>query len=150
MSALARTTKSRNRQHLFAVDGQATGAGGPVGCGGGGGVSSGPPGSGISGGMGSAFPGSGGTGGGSRGSDVGIIFRSPGKKDARRLAGIPSLAKDETLFVALLRLTRLLARLLVGLLVLPLLLLALLALALLLVAILLRLLRVAVLGVVHR
>ena len=53
------------------------------------------------------------------------------------------------LLVPLLRLTGLLTRLLVGLLVLALLLLALLALTLLLVAIR-RLLRVAVLGVVHR
>lgn len=55
----------------------------------------------------------------------------------------------EVLLVPLLGLTGFLARLLVGLLVLTLLLLALLALALLLIAILLRLLRVAVLGVVH-
>jgi hypothetical protein len=57
---------------------QATGAGGPVGCGVGVGMSSGagsPPG--ISGGIGSVLPGSGGAGDGSRGPDLGIILRTP-------------------------------------------------------------------------
>jgi hypothetical protein len=59
-------------------------------------------------------------------------------------------AQDRGLFVLLLWLAGLLARLLIGLLVLALLLLALLALTLLLVAVLLGLLRVTVLGIVHR
>jgi hypothetical protein len=64
--------------YSFFVDPHATGAGGPVGCGVGVGMSSGTglPG-GISGGIGSVLPGSGGAGDGSRGPDFGIILRSP-------------------------------------------------------------------------
>jgi hypothetical protein len=108
---------------------------------------------GISGGIGSVLPGSGGTGPGSRGPDFSIILCSPWRKRCPPFGGHLLLSYDETLFIPVLRLTGLLARLtrlLVGLLVLALLLLALLALPLLLIALLLRLLRVAFLGVVHR
>lgn len=110
----------------------------------------GPPGCGSSGGIGSVLPGGGGTGAGSRG---GFIISLSLDRNARRLAGIPD-TQDKVLLVRLLRigfLARLLVRLLVRLLpILTLLLLALLALALLLVTVLRGLLRVALLGIVHR
>jgi hypothetical protein len=108
---------------------------------------------GISGGIGSVLPGSGGTGPGSRGPDLCIIALSQKKEMPAVRRASPPYSYDKTLFIPVLRLTGLLARLtwlLVGLLVLALLLLALLALPLLLIALLLRLLRVAFLGVVHR
>jgi hypothetical protein len=92
--------------------------------------------------------GSGGTGGGSRGGAVcDVILPSLKKECPPARAG--TLLVRQWLFVRVLLLTGLLARLLVGLLVLTLLLLALLALALLLVAILLGLLWLAVLRIVH-
>lgn len=110
----------------------------------------GPPGCGNSGGIGSVLPGGGGTGDGSR---VGIVISLSLRK------GMPAGRRAfpgsrPTLFVHLLGI-RFLGRLLIGLLVrllsiLTLLLLALLALTLLLVTVLLGLLRVAVLGIVHR
>ena len=108
------------------------------------------PGIGNSGGTGSTLPGGGGTVEGSRGG-VGLISLS--LLDKGMPAGWRAFphAQDQALFVVLLLwLAGLLARLLIGLLVLALLLLALLALTLLLVAVLLGLLRVAVLGIVHR
>ena len=111
---------------------------------------SGPPGCGSSGGTGSTLPGGGGTVGGSRGGVRLISLSLLGKGMPAGWRAFPH-AQDHALFVVLLLwLAGLLARLLVGLLVLALLLLALLALTLLLVAVLLRLLRVAVLGIVHR
>jgi hypothetical protein len=92
------------------------------------------------------LPGGGGTDSGSLG-DLGILFSLI--KECPPVGGHSPWLKVG-LFVLLLMLSGLLTRLLVGLLVLALLLLALLALPLLLLTVLLRLLRVAVLGVVHR
>ena len=97
------------------------------------------------------MPGGGGTGDGSRGGIVMSLSLDKGMPAGWR--AFPD-AQDQTLFVHLLR-VGFLARLLIGLLVrllpiLALLLLALLALTLLLVTVLRGLLRVAVLGIVHR
>src|SRR5262245_9861652 len=111
---------------------------------------SGSPGCGSSGGTGSILPGGGGTGAGSRGGLVMLLSLDNKGMPADRRA-FPH-ARNSTLLVPLLWLAGLLARRLVGLfglLVLALLLLALFALALLL-TVLRRLLRVAVLGIVHR
>jgi hypothetical protein len=101
--------------------------------------------------MGSVLPGGGGTGDGSRGGFVMSSSRDKGMPADWR--AFPHV-QDPALFVHLL-LVRFLGRLLIGLLVrllpiLALLLLALLALTLLLVTVLRGLLRVAVLGIVHR
>ena len=110
----------------------------------------GPPGCGNSGGIGSVLPGGGGTGVGSRG---GFIMSLSLIKECPPVGG-HSDAQEQALFVHLL-FVGFLGRLLVGLLVwllpvLALLLLALLALALLLVTVRRGLLRLAVLGIVHR
>lgn len=108
---------------------------------------SGPAGWGISGGIGSVLPGGGGTGCGSlEGLGISLSLDKGMPADWRASPHV----QDWWLLVLLRVLPGLLTRLLVGLLILALLLLALLALPLLLFTILLRLLRVAVLGVVHR
>ena len=112
----------------------------------------GPPGCGNSGGIGSVLPGGGGTGDGSRGGPV-IVMTLSLIKECPPVGGHSLMLRTRS-YSSCCGWPGLLARLLIGLfvrlLILTLLLLALLALALLLVTVLRGLLRVAVLGIVHR